>query len=752
MGSVFLNAGLAAGIGLAAIPVILHLFMKQTPKKILFPALRLVRERQIRSRKKLRLKNWLLLLARMALIALMALALARPSIDAKVKTGDEVEASMAMVFDTSLSMSYRDRDQSRLDEAKERASEVLKRARSGSKVFVIDSAEAGTPPPLSPAAARERVDSLEIRAANRSLNSALAVAYKAVLGVELPRREVFVFTDLARSAWNPDSPIEGIEQAKPEADKAGVATYLVRVAAPDPHDAAIVEAGPTDGLASKGDPVAVRARVRAIGATANRTVEFYVDGEKRGQQLLEIPADSEVDVPDFRPKLEEGLHRIEIRLAGEPDPLPFDDVRFLTFEVEPSLKVLVLADRIDETLFVVNALDPEGNRDNPSASRPFQVETVRTASLPEAGFGRSLAGYVAVFLLDVGTLKPGQWRELADYVRGGGGLIVGVGPRVAANVKSYNDEARGLMPATLGATKTHGDRFGFGRADLTNPLFGADSGDLLTELGRLPVFKTISVTPANDARTLLTYQGDGDEPALVERAVVGGPSVGRVLLWTTALARDPDPSKNWNEFAGGGNWAFFALMNRTIPYLTGTAGRRLAVNAGASVTLPIDGSKGYTEFNATPPSADAGTIRLNAPTNGGPLVVPALTMMGAPGDPIGQWEVTASGGGAAAKSLGFSVNPPPAESQLAPIEAKELDGLFGEDGYVVADDPASLERAIQETTIGREIYPWIMLLILLIVTAENALANTFYRRTNADGTVATPGTRSTAPEPASAAV
>ena len=41
-----IHAGLAAGTALAALPVILHLFMRQTPKHVMFPALRLIRERQ----------------------------------------------------------------------------------------------------------------------------------------------------------------------------------------------------------------------------------------------------------------------------------------------------------------------------------------------------------------------------------------------------------------------------------------------------------------------------------------------------------------------------------------------------------------------------------------------------------------------------------------------------------------------------------------------------------------------------------
>src|SRR5437588_11113686 len=102
-----LHAGLAAGAALAAIPVILHLFMKQTPKHVIFPALRLIRERQKRSRKKLRVKNWLLLLARMAVLALMALALARPAMHSQTNLGDrEVPTALALVFATSLFAEY----------------------------------------------------------------------------------------------------------------------------------------------------------------------------------------------------------------------------------------------------------------------------------------------------------------------------------------------------------------------------------------------------------------------------------------------------------------------------------------------------------------------------------------------------------------------------------------------------------------------------------------------------------------------
>jgi hypothetical protein len=119
-----IHAGLAAGAALAAIPVILHLFMRQTPKHIVFPALRLIRERQKKSKKRMRIKNWLLLAARMALLALMALALARPRLHSDMPLGDDsVPTALGLVFDTSLSMGYKENDKTLLDQAKERALE-----------------------------------------------------------------------------------------------------------------------------------------------------------------------------------------------------------------------------------------------------------------------------------------------------------------------------------------------------------------------------------------------------------------------------------------------------------------------------------------------------------------------------------------------------------------------------------------------------------------------------------------------------
>src|SRR5687768_16686327 len=76
----FVNLSLLAGSALVAIPIVLHLIMRQRPKQLIFPALRFIQQRRIANQRRLKLRHWLLLALRCGAIGLFALALARPSV------------------------------------------------------------------------------------------------------------------------------------------------------------------------------------------------------------------------------------------------------------------------------------------------------------------------------------------------------------------------------------------------------------------------------------------------------------------------------------------------------------------------------------------------------------------------------------------------------------------------------------------------------------------------------------------------
>ena len=651
MGSIFLNAGLVAGVALAAVPVILHLFMKQTPKHIIFPALRLIKERQKRSHKKLRVKNWLLLLARMALLALMALALARPRIEAQGTSGEGPTAT-ALIFDTSLSMGYTEKGKTRLSEAKERAAELLKAMNESSKVFIIDSSEPGQPLAQSPGQAAKRLDSLAIHPVNRPINASIGGAYAAVLGSDLPRREIYVLTDLAASQWQLGQELEGPGEALKLKKK--VDAFVLRVGGKEVRDVAIVAAETAAPVAVADSAVRLKVTLRNSGPAVKRTVKFWMDDETapRANVLVDVPANSEIDVPDLvTPKLDSlGLHRLRIALVGEPDALEFDDVRYLTIDVQAAMKVLIVSDLRIDAEFVALALDPPVRPEG--LARPFVVERVLTSDLENRLASKPLKTYAAIFLVNVRSLPESWWNKLLTFCHEGGGLVVA--PAGRADIANYNQGlAAQLLPADLGPVVRHPDtepRFTFGKPDLSHPIFARDQKELLAELGEAPIYSTrqLEHVDKNRARVLLRYTDE--TPALMERHVPGNPP-GKVLLWTTAISRDPDPrraSDLWNDFPVTG-WGFLAVMDQTAFYLANAAAHHLTYEAGEDAILPLGGDSQAFTFSVEGPGKQKSAPQAT-PVASRELVISA------PAE-IGQWTVRGVSKQGAEKRFGLQREP-----------------------------------------------------------------------------------------------
>src|SRR5262245_32349565 len=113
---------LAAMAGLA-IPVLLHLTQREKNQIVRFPSLMFVRRIPYQSVRRRKIHNWLLLFVRMAALALVITAFARPLFphtDALVLPGVGAR-EVVVLLDTSYSMGYGDR----WDRARVAARDVL---------------------------------------------------------------------------------------------------------------------------------------------------------------------------------------------------------------------------------------------------------------------------------------------------------------------------------------------------------------------------------------------------------------------------------------------------------------------------------------------------------------------------------------------------------------------------------------------------------------------------------------------------
>ena len=96
-------------------------------------------------------------------------------------------------------------------------------------------------------------------------------------------------------------------------------------------------------------------------------------------------------------------------------------------------------------------------------------------------------------------------------------------------------------------------------------------------------------------------------------------------------------------------------------------------------------------------------------------------------DELGNYRARA-GGEAKGVDLGFSVNLPAEATSLARASDDDLKAVFGEAPFRVARNETEIDRSVSAVRVGQELYPFLIVLVALILGAELALANRFYRR------------------------
>src|SRR5262249_35243694 len=203
----FIHPLLLGGLLLVGVPVLLHLIMRQKPKHLLFPAFRFLLLRHRTNQRKLQLRHLLLLALRVLLIAAICLALARPKVfNQGLNLVGEQPVAAVLIFDTSYSMEYAVGGRPRLEEAKERALELLGEMPEGSRVAVLDTTLDAAEPSgewLSVVQARERIATLRLRPDNGPVTARLVEAYRLLSDLEreegaaavTPPRFLYVFSD-----------------------------------------------------------------------------------------------------------------------------------------------------------------------------------------------------------------------------------------------------------------------------------------------------------------------------------------------------------------------------------------------------------------------------------------------------------------------------------------------------------------------------------------------------------------------------
>ena len=101
----FLNPLFLFGLAAAALPILIHLFTRRRPREQMFSSLEFLTEVNQSEIRRLRLRQWLLLLLRTLAVAALALAMSRPALKGNAGTRQGAGTTVVALVDVSGSMS-----------------------------------------------------------------------------------------------------------------------------------------------------------------------------------------------------------------------------------------------------------------------------------------------------------------------------------------------------------------------------------------------------------------------------------------------------------------------------------------------------------------------------------------------------------------------------------------------------------------------------------------------------------------------
>ena len=225
-------AWMVAGAAAAAIPVIIHLIHTARAPKVPFPTLRFLKSAAQKTARRRYLENILLMLLRMVLFAVLAVALARPFVSQSYGLFADTQSTAAvLILDNSYSMDVRFQQDTRFAKAKKEARAILDDARTHpaqAAVLLTNPGPAAVPDRLLADRAKlfKDIDGAPISSGRADLVAAMKAAYALLDKSSATEKRIWVLTDRQALSWqglanleepakHPDMPVAVIRATEP---------------------------------------------------------------------------------------------------------------------------------------------------------------------------------------------------------------------------------------------------------------------------------------------------------------------------------------------------------------------------------------------------------------------------------------------------------------------------------------------------------------------------------------------------------
>jgi len=733
------NGWLALGALGGAIPVIIHLLNRRRFRVVRWAAMEFLLASLRKNYRRVRMENLLLLILRVLIIMLMAVALARPLVGESGLLGALGTESrhVVLVLDDSLSMHYREGRVSSFERARDIAGRILGALHKGDVVSLLAMSDVTRPlikeASLDIELARREVRRLKPGWGGTGLREALVQAAELVASTHKPRKDVFILTDLQAGAWGRKSDAPGAElRSALDRIREEAKVFVVDVGADRPDNLAVTRLAPRFKVVGTGSATEFDVEVVNFGRTtvSGVQVQFLVDKFSQDTKTLDLLAGKAAVVSFSHAFQKKGAHLVQVRIGD--DRLKADNVRHLAVNVEDSVPVLLVngetAQEIDEneTYFLERALRPPTPDGAPRPSH-LAPTTITEFGLSGAVFEK----YRLVVLANLASLAAeNAVLRLEDYVRQGGALIVFLGDRVDAAF--YNEQlfkgGRGLLPARLGPEvgSIGEDKKGI-NVELVKPVYPAFEffqNEMALLLNKIVLFyRYVRLEPpkqSDDVRLIARF--DGGDPAILEKTF----GRGKVVLFASTCDAE------WNNFGPAG--ALPIAMQELASYLASGDlwQRNIVVRQAYRRTFTPE--ELVVAVTIRPPGEASAAEELRpyqvggSGTDGGPAGLAATEIRFTKTETAGPYdiELVRQDGGKQPVEY-FAVNSPADESDLRRLTVDAARQVIDGFDFTYATGAAQLELAVSESRASRDLSRSLLMAVLVMACIELILAQRFGR-------------------------
>jgi Aerotolerance regulator N-terminal/von Willebrand factor type A domain len=553
---------LAWGIA-AAIPVAIHLLRRHRRQSIPWAAMQLLQKVIDQQSKRARIQQLILLLVRILLLVTLALALARPFWNATSLTSSQLSARPSklwlLVIDTSYSMGYRVSGQSRLERAKQQASQLVSNAPQGDAFALI-----GLDDPSKAIIGRATFDAQgtlsEIQRLNETargcdLEAAIAIASDIVADCKansnLPTDiEIVIFSDLGSDAWQ--SAVDGQVAKLLARLRQQVNLSVESFADSSPVNVAIESTIPSSNRPVVGSTISIEVTVASYGAAVkNLPVQLELDNQVVASETIDIQADQKKQIRFLLPIRSVGTSLVSIMLPA--DNLAIDNRRDLVVEAVQGNRVLIVEKGASKSSPWKLALRPLNSQSIVDDSNLRVVSEINWPTM-------SLKDWNVLIFNDIPIVDATWVSRLSNYVEAGGAVVFAFGRNsmgTAVGNEAVSLSLQGLLGCQFLAASENGD-WTIDPLDYGSPIVAPFEGFPNSGLLTMPIFRYWQIDKL-------------DKEAIVDLAMTtGDPFVLRRRLgrgWVASILSAPEDgqsstgNESWNAIT---TWPSFLPLAQQL--------------------------------------------------------------------------------------------------------------------------------------------------------------------------------------------